>query len=104
MADRNLGSARGRTKVLLFLAAFCQAVGGLALLASGGSDYWLLAWPSCGGGAQRPAPPPWLHRRDPGHLTPGNTQSQVGLAGLKVLILAYSKALTLPGFGVLFPV
>ncbi|KAG7271186.1 hypothetical protein CRUP_031443, partial [Coryphaenoides rupestris] len=23
------------------------AVGGLALLASGGSDYWLLAWPSC---------------------------------------------------------
>ncbi|KAG7246631.1 hypothetical protein CRUP_037226, partial [Coryphaenoides rupestris] len=31
---------------------------------------------SCGG-AHRPAPPPWLHRRDPSHLTPANTQSQV---------------------------
>ncbi|CAL8289293.1 unnamed protein product [Lota lota] len=76
MTDRNPGLAVDRTKVLLFLAAFFQAVSCLALLASCGSDYWLLAWQSCSTADGQATRSSWLHRDDLGHLTPGDTKSQ----------------------------
>ncbi|CAL8407089.1 unnamed protein product [Arctogadus glacialis] len=76
MADRSSGLAVDRAKVLLFLAAFFQAVGVLALLACGGSAYWLLAWQSCGdgGGGDRGTRSSWLRQSDRGHH--GATGSQ----------------------------
>ncbi|KAK0137146.1 Transmembrane protein 182 [Merluccius polli] len=74
MTDRSPRSAVDRTKVLLFLAAFFQAVGFLFLLACCGSDYWLLAWQSCGTAQHTPSS--WFHQDGLGHLTSGDIKSQ----------------------------
>ncbi|CAL8307234.1 unnamed protein product [Merluccius merluccius] len=74
MTDRSPHSAVDRTKVLLFLAAFFQAVGFLFLLACCGSDYWLLAWQSCGTAQHMPSS--WFHQDGLGHLTSGDIKSQ----------------------------
>uniref|UniRef100_A0A8C5ACY8 Transmembrane protein 182 n=1 Tax=Gadus morhua TaxID=8049 RepID=A0A8C5ACY8_GADMO len=66
MTDSISRLAVDRAKVLLFLAAFFQAVSVLALLACGGSGYWLLAWQSCGDG-DRGTRSSWLRQSDPRH-------------------------------------
>ena len=76
MTDSISRLAVDRAKVLLFLAAFFQAVSVLALLACGGSGYWLLAWQSCGDG-DRGTRSSWLRQSDPRHH--GATGSQVGV-------------------------